>query len=82
MSNLTNHELEHIRKFKVMITEMLKQMVKVEADDPHEAEQMVSDGWQSTSTFLVLKTSLTRSSRQHLYQILWDSCSTNDRYWN
>ena len=63
MSNLTNHELEHIRKFKVMITEILKQVVEVEADDPHEAEQMVSDGWRAASTFLVLRTSLTRSSR-------------------
>ena len=48
MSNLTNHELEHTRKFKVMITEILKQMVEVEADDSHEAEQMVSDGWNSS----------------------------------
>ena len=43
MNNLTNHELEHTRKFKVMITEILKQMVEVEADDSHEAEQMVSN---------------------------------------
>ena len=52
MSNLTNHELEHIRKFKVMITEILKQMVEVKADDPHEAEQMVSDGWNSSKHIL------------------------------
>ena len=52
MNNLTNHELEHTRKFKVMITEILKQMVEVEADDPHEAEQMVSDGWNSSKHIL------------------------------
>ena len=52
MNNLTNHELEHTRKFKVMITEILKQMVKVEADDPHEAEQMVSDGWNTSKHIL------------------------------
>ena len=48
MSNLTNHELEHSKKFRMTIIKILKQMVKVEADDPHEAEQMVSDGWNSS----------------------------------
>lgn len=43
MNNLTNHELEHTRKLKVMITKILKQMVEVEADDSHKAEQMVSN---------------------------------------
>ena len=52
MSNLMNHELERFRKFRVTITEILKQMVKVEADDPHEAEQMVSDGWNSSKHIL------------------------------
>ena len=48
MSNLTNHELEHSRKFRVTITEILKWMVEVEAGDQHEAEQIVSDGWNTS----------------------------------
>ena len=52
MSNLTNHELEHSKKFRMTIIKILKQMVKVEADDPHEAEQMVSDGWHSSKYIL------------------------------
>lgn len=39
-------------KFKVTITEMLKRMVEVEADDQHEAEQMVSDGWHNSKYIL------------------------------
>ena len=52
MSNLMNHELEHSKKFRMTIIEILKQVVEVEADDPHEAEQMVSDGWQSSKYIL------------------------------
>ena len=43
MSNLTNHELEHSKKFRMTIIKILKQMVEVEAVDSHEAEQMVSN---------------------------------------
>ena len=52
MSNLTNHELNCQRKFMVTITETLKRTVEVEAGDPHEAEQMVSDGWHSSKYIL------------------------------
>ena len=52
MSNLTNHELGHPRKFKVTITETLKRMVEVDADDQYDAEQMVSDGWHNSKYIL------------------------------
>ena len=39
-------------RFKVTITEMLKRTVEVEADDLHEAEQMVSDSWHSSKYVL------------------------------
>jgi hypothetical protein len=39
-------------KFKVTITETLKQTVEVEATDRHEAEQTVSDGWRSSKYIL------------------------------
>ena len=39
-------------KFKVTITETLKQTVEVEATDRHEAEQTVSDGWHSSKYIL------------------------------
>lgn len=52
MSYLMKHELEHTRRFKVMITEILRQMVEVEADDSHMAEQMVSDGWHNSKYIL------------------------------
>lgn len=35
-------------RFKVTITETLKRTVEVEADDLHEAEQIVSDGWHDS----------------------------------
>ena len=52
MSNLACHELRHPQKFEVTITEALKRTVEVEADDQHEAEQMVSDGWHSSKYIL------------------------------
>ena len=39
-------------RFKVTITETLKQTVEVEAGDLREAEQMVSDGWHSSKYIL------------------------------
>lgn len=39
-------------RFKVTITETLKRTVEVEADDLHEAEQIVSDGWHSSKYIL------------------------------
>ena len=39
-------------RFKVTITETLKRTVEVEADDLHEAEQMVSDDWHSSKYIL------------------------------
>ena len=45
MSNLMDRELDHPRKFMVTITETLKRTVEVDADNSHEAEQLVSDGW-------------------------------------
>ena len=47
MSSLTSNRLDH-RKFMVTIIETLQRTVEVEADNPHEAEQMVSDGWNSS----------------------------------
>ena len=37
---------------KGTITETLKRTVEVEADDQHEAEQMVSDGWHNSQYIL------------------------------
>lgn len=39
-------------RFKVTITETLKRTVEVEADDLHEARQMVSDGWHDSKYVL------------------------------
>ena len=52
MSNLTSHDLDHPRRFRVTITETLKQTVEVVADDQHEAEQMVSNGWHNSEYVL------------------------------
>ena len=38
-------DLDAPRRFTVAITEMLVRTVEVEANDQHEAEQIVSDGW-------------------------------------
>lgn len=40
------------RRFKVTITETLRRTVEVEADDQHEAEQIVSDGWHRSQYIL------------------------------
>lgn len=40
------------QRFRVTITETLRRTVEVEADDHHEAEQMVSDGWHSSKYIL------------------------------
>lgn len=40
-------------RFKVTITETLKRTVEVEADNQHEAEQMMSDDWYSSKYILV-----------------------------
>ena len=40
------------KEFKVTITESLKLTVEVDADDPHEAEQMVSDNWRNSEYVL------------------------------
>lgn len=39
-------------KFRVAITETLKRTVEVEADDPCQAAQMVSDGWHRSKYIL------------------------------
>ena len=52
MSNLTSYELRHPRRFELTITETLKRTVEVEADDQHDAEQIVSDGWHSSKYIL------------------------------
>ncbi|MCI8868929.1 MAG: hypothetical protein HFF39_00040 [Lawsonibacter sp.] len=39
-------------RFKVTITETLKRMVEVEADDMYEAELTVSDGWHNSEYIL------------------------------
>ena len=51
MSSLTSNRLDH-RKFMVTIIETLQRTVEVEADNPHEAEQMVSDGWHDSKYVL------------------------------
>lgn len=40
------------RRFKVTITETLRRTVEVEADDPSDAKQMVSDGWHNSKYVL------------------------------
>lgn len=40
------------RRFKVTITETLRRTVEVEADDQHEAEQIVSDDWHNSKYIL------------------------------
>lgn len=40
------------KRFRVTITETLKQVVEVEADSQDEAEQLVSDDWHSSSYIL------------------------------
>ncbi len=40
------------RKYSVTITETLKRMVTVTADDQMQAEQMVSDGWHDSKYIL------------------------------
>lgn len=52
MSNLMSHELDHHRRFRVTIIETLKRTVEVNADDSHDAQQMVSDGWHSSKYIL------------------------------
>ena len=52
MSKLAGYDLKHSRKFKATITETLKRTVEIAADDPHEAEQMVSDGWHDSKYIL------------------------------
>ncbi len=54
MRRLTEQDSAAItpQRFKVTITETLKRAVEVEADDPQEAEQMVSDGWHDSKYIL------------------------------
>ncbi len=40
------------RKYSVTITETLKRMVTITADDQMQAEQMVSDGWHDSKYIL------------------------------
>ena len=40
------------RKFKVTITETLKRTIDAGADDQHDAEQIVSNGWYSSKYIL------------------------------
>lgn len=40
------------QRFKVTITETLRMTVEVEAEDQHEAEQLVSDGWHDSQYIL------------------------------
>ena len=55
MSKLAGCDPNHPRKFMVTITEMLKQTVEVDADDLHEAKQMVSDGRHGSKYILGFK---------------------------
>lgn len=41
-----------LQKFRVTITETLKLDIVVEATDPHQATQMVADGWYSSKYVL------------------------------
>ena len=52
MYSLTEHNLASLRRFRVTITETLKRSVEVEADSQHEAEQIVSDGWNNSKYIL------------------------------
>ena len=52
MSKLASHELNHPRKFMVMITETLKRTIEVDADNQHEAEQMAFDSWRNSEHIL------------------------------
>lgn len=45
-------ETSHPKRFKVTITETLRRTVEVEANDPGDAEQMVSDGWHNSKYIL------------------------------
>lgn len=45
-------ETSQPRLFKVTITETLRRTVEVEANDPGDAEQMVSDGWHNSKYIL------------------------------
>lgn len=40
------------QKFKVTITETLKMTVAVEANDPQQAKQLVTDGWYASKYIL------------------------------
>lgn len=40
------------KAYSVTITETLKMMVTVEADDQQQAEQMVSNGWHNSNYIL------------------------------
>ena len=52
MSNLASCSLDSLRKFKVTITETLKRTVEIEAEDQHDAEQIVSDNWYNSKYIL------------------------------
>lgn len=54
MCKLTEQDVAAItpHRFKVTITETLRRTVEVEADNPQEAEQMVSDGWHDSKYVL------------------------------
>lgn len=40
------------KKYRVAIIETLRRIVAVEADDPDQAEQIVSDGWHRSKYIL------------------------------
>ena len=52
VEDFNTRDLDTPRKFRVTITETSKLTVEVEADDQHEAEQMVSDGWHRSEYVL------------------------------
>lgn len=41
-----------LQKYTVSITETLKMTVEVEADDPQQAKQLVTDGWYASKYIL------------------------------
>lgn len=47
-----NNDADTSQKFKVTITETLKKIVEVDADNRQQAEQIVSDGWHRSEYIL------------------------------
>lgn len=53
MCSSTDHDVPAFpQKYRVAIIETLRRTVEVEADDPNQAEQIVSDGWHRSEYIL------------------------------